>query len=108
METDIKVLSTTEYEDGRMIVSLELSERGKELLIEAGLNSILINSLSNFRDEEIEEEDEFIQDDEGDDEGEFDLLYNSIKEKLIKELYVDINDAPGRCPIKKLILKERN
>ncbi len=77
MENDIKVLSTTEYADGRITVELELNAKGKELLIEAGFNSILRDSLSNFQDEKVEED---VNEDVFKEDPEFVLLYNAIKE----------------------------
>ena len=45
----IDVLSTTEYKNGSISVELELDDDAKKLLLEAGFNSILLDSLKNFQ-----------------------------------------------------------
>jgi len=65
METPkIEVINTTEYPNGTMTVCVELNESAKTILIEAGFNSLLIDSMKNFQNEEqtkeTEEQDERI------------------------------------------------
>lgn len=46
-KNDINLISVEEREDGSMIVTMDLSEEMKNLLIEKGFNAILKESIEN-------------------------------------------------------------